>query len=363
MIIFVIQIILQGIAAFLIGTVVFDICHFFFHRFTESKYKILKKIGSLHLAHHRFYTAHLLINKEMTKNNFSNHILIEFTIQMLIIIACSLFFHPAAILFAILLQVSIFISVCLTRGVDLHHKPYSMLPSYRGGLYVSAEYHALHHIYPTKFFSSYIKVFDYIFGTGHSLKGKRIAITGASGALGSNMRQLLEKEGAIITSFKYGTDYTYQDYSKLAESLTTTDILLLSHGSKFENANQANCDSFIAIIELFKKVRKRELTPVEVWGVGSEIEFHPCFGIKKIKVYAESKRKFAKKAREYFNETDIQYRHIVHSAFSSRMGPGLMTARFAAKWTLFLLKRGFKYVPVSYTGFAYLNYFRFFLNK
>jgi hypothetical protein len=50
---------------------------------------------------------------------------------------------------------------------------------------------------------------------------------------------------------------------------------------------------------------------------------------------------------------------LVHSAFISPMGPGLMTANFAAAYTLFLLKRGFRYVPVTYTGFAYLNYLRF----
>ena len=103
--------------------------------------------------------------------------------------------------------------------------------------------------------------------------------------------------------------------------------------------------------------------PIEIWGVGSEIECHPCFGIKKIKVYAASKRNFARHARAYFHDRDIQYRHLVHSAFISPMGPGLMTANFAAAVTIFFLKRGFRYVPVTYTGFAFLNYFRFLLNK
>jgi hypothetical protein len=96
-----------------------------------------------------------------------------------------------------------------------------------------------------------------------------------------------------------------------------------------------------------------------VWAVGSEIECHPCFGIKNIKIYAASKRHFAQKAHEYFHDRDIQYRHMVHSAFWSPMGPGLMTANVAAMATMFFLKRGFKYIPVTYTGFAYLNYFRF----
>ena len=80
-------------------------------------------------------------------------------------------------------------------------------------------------------------------------------------------------------------------------------------------------------------------------------------------MYAASKRKFARHARTYFHDKNLHYRHLVHSAFISRMGPGLMTAGFAAKMTLFLIKRGFKYVPVTYTGFAFLNYFRFLFNK
>jgi monoglucosyldiacylglycerol epimerase len=162
-----------------------------------------------------------------------------------------------------------------------------------------------------------------------------------------------------VTPFKFGVDYDYDHYEKLIPALAKADILFLCHGSKHDNAQQANCDSFVALIELFKQQHGRGLIPKEVWAVGSEIECHPCFGIKKLYPYANSKRHFAKHARAYFHSDDIQYRHIVHSAFNSPMGPGLMSARFAAKVTLFLLKRGFKYVPVTYTGFAFMNYFRY----
>lgn len=363
MITIVIEIILQAIAAFLIGTVIFDIFHCLFHTFFESKHKLLRAIGSLHMKHHRFYTPTLKIKKEWAKLNFLNHLLIEYLIQMSVILTCIFFFHPMAILIATILETGIFIGVCYCRGVDAHHKPYGTLPSFRGGLFVSAEYHALHHIHPSKFFSSNIKLLDYILGTGHHLKGKKIAMTGASGALGSNMKRLLEKEGAKVICFKYGVDYTYDNYENLKNPLATADILFLCHGSKYENAQQANCDSFISMIELFKSVRTRELLPLEVWGVGSEIEFHPCFGMRKLKVYASSKRNYARQARIYFHDRDIQYRHLVHSAFTSPMGTGLITASFAAKITLFFIKRGFKYIPVSYTGFAFLNYFRFLFKK
>lgn len=357
-----VSIIVQSIAAYLIGTFVFDVVHYLFHRFLESNYKWLKVIGSTHLWHHRFYTSSLNIQSEWARNNLIYHVFVEYFVHIVSILICFFVFNPIAVMMAILFETGIFMSVWYCRGKDPHHKVYDSLPAYRGGFFVSAEYHAMHHLHPTKFFSSMIKLFDFMLGSACHLKGKHIAMTGASGALGSHMKKLLEAEGAHVVCLKFGVDYHYHDYDRLAQTLSKTDILFLCHGSKFENAQQANCDSFVRIIELFKKVRKPSKEALEIWGVGSEIECHPCFGIKKIKVYADSKRNYAAYARRYYREKDIQYRHLVHSAFISPMGPGLMTASFAAKVTMFLIKRGFKYVPVSYTGFAWLNYLRFVFN-
>jgi hypothetical protein len=358
----ILAIIAQAVLAFLISTVIFDVYHFFSHQCLKSNIRLFRLIGLIHLTHHRFYTSSLQINKQYTKRNFFHHVLVEYFFHLSCIFLCALFLNPIAILLAALLETIIFGSICIARGIDFHHKPYSVLPSCRSKVFVGAEYHALHHIHPTKYFSSYITLFDRLFGTAYHFHDKRITMTGANGALGSNMKKILEKEGAIITTLKYGVDYTYDNYENLRERLKETDILLLCHGSKYENAQEANCDSFVKIIELFKSVRKRKLAPAEIWGVGSEIECHPCFGIKKIKVYAKSKRNYARHARKYYRDPDIQYRHLVHSAFISPMGPGLMTASFAAKASIFMLKRGFRYVPVTYTGFAWLNYVRFVLN-
>ena len=107
-------------------------------------------------------------------------------------------------------------------------------------------------------------------------------MTGANGALGSHLKKLLEKEGAVVTTFKYGVDYDYHQYEKLKEPLSDADILLLCHGSKFDFAEEANCDSYVKIIELYKSSCQKS-TPLEIWATGSEIECHPCFGIKKNK--------------------------------------------------------------------------------
>ncbi len=86
------------------------------------------------------------------------------------------------------------------------------------------------------------------------------------------LKKLLEKAGANVIPLKFAVDYHYDNYEKLRAPLAKADILLLCHGSKYDNTEKANCDSFVAIIELFKSVHDRKLVPLEVWGVGSEIE-------------------------------------------------------------------------------------------
>lgn len=359
----IIFIIVEAAAAFLLGTILFDGIHYLLHQFVKSRYSVLQKLSRLHLYHHRFFTPTLQINADFANDNLRGHVMLEYLCQMIGILACLVIFAPAAILLAILFQTALSGMVWFYwRGSDLHHRSYTRLPSYRGGWYVTADYHALHHVHPSNYYSAYIKVIDLLLGTGNQIAGKRLAMTGANGALGSKMKQLLEKEGAEIVTFKYGEDYTYDNYEKLNKPLQSADILLLCHGSKYQHAQQANCDSFVKIIELFKAAQPDRRVPLEVWAVGSEIECHPTFGIKKIQVYADSKRNYARYARAYYRDHQIQYRHLVHSAFNSPMGPGLMSAGVAAWISVFLLKRGFRYIPVTYTGFAFLNYLRFVFN-
>lgn len=352
-------ILFEAIVIFLLGTILFDIVHFAMHQCMKSKSHFLRKIGQLHHAHHRFYTNNLIIEKAWQQKNLKHHVILEYGTQIIGILICASFVPPLAVYLALFYATCIFLLVCYNRGIDLHHKTLTHLYAYNGSPWVSANYHALHHIYLNNFYSSYIKIIDYFLGSAVQLAGKRIAMTGANGALGSNMKILLEQAGAHVTTFKYGVDYDYQDYAQLKTVLETTDILFLCHGSKYEHAQQANCDSFVAIIELYRQVHKKQLVPPEIWAVGSEIECHPCFGIKKLYPYARSKRNYASYARSYYHNPEIQYRHLVHSAFTSDMGKGLITARFAARCTIFMLRRGFKYVPVTYTGFAILNYLRF----
>ena len=68
---------------------------------------------------------------------------------------------------------------------------------------------------------------------------------------------------------------------------------------------------------------------------------------------------YARHARFYYNDRTLLYRHIVPSAFTSPMGPGLISGMTAARIAMFFIRRGFHYVPVTYTGIAFLNWFKY----
>jgi hypothetical protein len=203
--------------------------------------------------------------------------------------------------------------------------------------------------------SSYTMLFDRLMGTACQIRGRRVALTGSSGAFGSAMKDLLERAGAEVIPLKFGVDYTYADYSGTDAVLGSADILILAHGAKGDQAMQANCYSFLALIERFKGLAYGRQIPVEVWAVGSEIECHPAFGNPELRSYARSKRAYARTAARLLYDPDLLYRHIVPSAFCSRMGPGLMNGRTAAALAFTLIRHGFRYVPVTYTGIAFLN--------
>lgn len=216
-----------------------------------------------------------------------------------------------------------------------------------------------YHVHPDRYFGSVITLFDRLFGTGCQVAGRTVALTGASGAFGAPLKAILEREGATVLPLKYGVDYRYGDYAGADEALRRADILVLAHGSKVKDAMAANCDSFLALIDRFRELKRSSRFPPEVWAVGSEIECHPSWGNAELQIYLESKRAYARHARRFFHQADFLYRHIVPSAFTSPMGKGLISGATAARWAWLFICRGFRYVPVSYSGIALLNYFKF----
>ncbi len=353
------RLLLQAGALFVVATFVFDAIHFTLHQCLNSRHRWLRRLARPHLAHHVFFDRRLRYHEEATLANLLHHIVPEYITQMAV---CALAFAvlDAAAVGLVMAGFTILSGFALLmRGKDLYHRPCPRLPVAHGTMLVGPQYHALHHVYPDSYISSYTTLFDRLMGTACQIRGRRVALTGASGAFGSALKELLEGAGAVVIPLKYGVDYRDGDYSGADEALAGAEILVLAHGAKGDRAMEANCDSFLALIDRFKAQARTRQVPGEVWGVGSEIECHPAFGIPELQSYARSKRAFARHAARLMQDREILYRHIMPSAFRSRMGPGLMSARTAAGVAFWLIRRGFRYVPVTYTGIAFLNYVPF----
>jgi sterol desaturase/sphingolipid hydroxylase (fatty acid hydroxylase superfamily) len=365
--------VLMGFTMYVIGTITFDAVHYALHVCWESNNPYVKKIGFLHQCHHYFFNRRLRFNDKYFWLNTLVEGPLEVASQILGICAGYMFLikivyiHPYTYILTVAVAIIRFcIAMLLEKGMDSNHVSYvGFVKKDLNCILVGPEFHALHHLYPNRYFSSFLRLFDWLFGTAYKLEGRRITITGSSGAFGKPLKKLLEEREGVrfVQTLAYGVDFTYSDYTRTIPVLESTDILILCHGSKVKDAMLANCDSFVTLIELFKKHRKSGLQKVnslpEVWAIGSEIELHPAWGNKELQIYLESKRTFAQYAKAYYYDKNILYRHIVPSAFSSRMGPGLISGKTAVDIAMFFIRRGCQYVPVTYTTLAFWNFFKF----
>ena len=183
---------LQSVALFVLTTLVFDSTHYALHRLKDSHWRLLRRLGGLHQAHHDFCDRCLVYHDSGVMANLVKHVLPEYATQMAV---CALGFailHPVSVGAVMLVFTVIFFHVLIQRGKDGHHSATEALAPAHGTVLVQTTYHALHHVYPDNFFGSYTTLFDRLVGSACQVRGRRFALTGASGAFGSALKELLE---------------------------------------------------------------------------------------------------------------------------------------------------------------------------
>jgi len=272
-------------------------------------------------------------------------------------------FHWIPVTLVILLHIKNFATAIWSEGMDGNHMAMDRVSARQTIVKVNSAYHAMHHISPENYYSSYFNLFDLIFGRSCTIRHRRFLITGANGAFGSAMKAELERLGGTVETAKHGEDFGPGDVAKMRAKLENADVLILAHGAKGPQAWSANYTTFTEIADLFVEAGRQRLVPPEIWAVGSEAEFHGDLGEPDLVDYAASKRAYARRALSYYRSPDVLYRHIVPSAFKSAMGPGPMSARTAVRYALFFIRRGFHYIPATLTTLALWNYWRFTLQK
>ena len=351
--------VVQGGVVFAASTFIFDVVHFLLHKWARSRFALLRTFSRWHYVHHKFLDRHMQVNPQWVKANFWYHLVPEFLTSVGGTVVFFFLFHWLPVTVILILHIWMFIGRLREEGIDYNHMSMDRVGGQRGFFSVDPNYHAQHHIYPDNFYSSYVNVFDLLFGTTCKIRKRRFLVTGSNGAFGSALVKRLKAMGAIVDTAKFGVDYAAGDYERMRPKLERTDVLVLAHGAKSGDCWNANFHTFVDLIDMFEAIGRPRLNVPEIWALGSEVELHGDFGMDELKDYAASKRAFAARALRYFKSEDIHYRHIVPSAFTSAMGKGLMSAETAVSIALFFIRRGFTYVPVTFTTLAFWNYIRF----
>ncbi|KAJ5399028.1 hypothetical protein N7465_009517 [Penicillium sp. CMV-2018d] len=346
------------------------------HRCNKSSHPLFQRLARVHHFHHLYFTRHMDFNEKYLQQNRFQALPLELALQ---IVGSTLgylfasFVTPNSLvwstrnhlLFTIGFQILRTTFVILTCGRDSNHIVYKTAPKDNNWILVGPEFHALHHVYPDRYMSSFIKVFDWIWGTAYSFRRKRFTITEGSGAFTQGITKYIEREEGVacIRKLTFGADWDDHNFEKVIPVLSNSDVLILAHSCHGEDALGSNCDSATQLIKLFKKYRATNpayQTLPEVWYVGSEVEFHSPRRNARLQRDSQSKRRtFLPQARSFYDDPDIIYRHIVLPSFLSSMGNAVLSVDWTVRCAMWWIRRGARYIPVTYTGIAWLDYFKF----
>jgi len=246
---------------------------------------------------------------------------------------------------------------------------------------VNRPYHWRHHFdTPNAYYCSTFALVDKLLGTALSLRGKRIAVTGASGTLGRALLAQLYRQGAKpialtasasqVTVALAGESVPIQTLnwqvgreSELADQLAQTDILVLNHGinvhgdrspEAIQQSYEVNTFSSWRLLELFLSTVRtnRDVARKEVWVNTSEAEVSPAFS----PLYELSKRALGQLVTLRRLDAPCVVRKIALGPFRSNLNPiGVMSADWVARQIVRLARRDIRNIVVSIVPLTYLT--------
>jgi len=254
------SVVLQALALFLAGTVVFDAIHWLLHRLMGSRVGVLRAVGGLHATHHRFLDRELRIHDELLRANLLRHVIPEY-LTHLAVSACALLLLPAAVVLPVVAaQTLVFLFILRSGGKDVNHRGIEVLRAYRPMYFCAPAYHALHHVHPDAYFSSWIKTLDHLLGTGLSLEGRRVTISGADGPFGAEFARLVSASGVKEVR-------PLDEPARRDAQLRETDVLVLCGTPRGDGAPEADGEPMVELVERFAQASAGRRFPVEVWAL------------------------------------------------------------------------------------------------
>ena len=275
---------------------------------------------------------------------------------------------------------------------DLTHEP-GPLKTLPGLWFVNRTYHWRHHFdETTAYYAGYFTLSDKIMGTSLSLKGKTVAVTGASGTLGRALIKRLADQGAKPIALSRSADAVIEGAIKvvpwrtgqeqeLKDVLSRVNILVINHGINVHGERSAdaiaksleiNALSAWRLMEMFLETVDNRWGPAtkELWINTSEAEVNPAFS----PLYETSKRLLGDLITLRRQDAPCVIRKLILGPFKSNLNPvGVMSADWVAGAIVQLAKRDIRNIivtinPVTYFAFPIKEtmqsvYFKLFSNS
>jgi monoglucosyldiacylglycerol epimerase len=381
-----------GLVSILFAEVVRDFYHIAGHHWQPIK--------QFHLLHHKAYRKDFSIaNMELyQKSQLYNDVPEALCMVGLTAVIAGLTQNPGmwiGCIYSLVFLVPAFLrSQGMLLATDLSHKPGDLV-GIPAQWRVNRTYHWRHHFDETDaYFAGHFTSVDRLLGTSLSLKGKVVAVTGASGALGQALISELAQQGAKIvaittnplTVFPPGTNATVLTWQLGAEvdllpQLRSVDILIINHGANVysdrsaaavEKSYQVNTFSALRLAELFLSTvtASSDRATKELWINTSEAEVNPAFS----PLYELSKRTLGDLVTLQRLDAPCIIRKLVLGPFKSQLNPyGVMSARWVAWAIVALAKRDVRNLIVTINPLTYLifpikefcqsTYFRLFTKR
>lgn len=297
-----------------------------------------------------------------------------------------------------------FLVSCVARGsgsewaqevTDVTHRPGAFM-SPPATWFVNRPYHWRHHFDDDNaYYCGTFTLVDKLMGTALSLKGKTVAVTGASGSLGRSLLLHLHQAGAKVVAFTSASEpititlngeplaiktifWQTGREAELAKELEQVDIFILNHGinvggertaEAIARSYEVNTFSTWRLIEIFfTTIRTNEdIALKEVWINTSEAEVSPAFS----PLYELSKRALGDLVTLRRLDAPCVVRKLILGPFKSNLNPiGVMSSDWVARQILALAKRDVRNIIVAINPLTYLlfpikefsqsMYFRFF---
>jgi hypothetical protein len=289
-----------------------------------------------------------------------------------------------------------FLGTAIARGAgipqmdeltDLTHRPgpFTEIPNpWR----VNRTYHWRHHFDDQKaYYCGTLTLVDKILGTALSLKGKTIAVTGASGSLGLALLKELQLKGAkviALTSQERSLmlnikgenipiktlTWKIGEEEALTEALEKIDILIINHGvnvhqqrsaAAIREAYEVNTFSVLRLMELFLKTVRtnQQIATKEVWINTSEAEVNPAFS----PLYELSKRAIGELITLRRLDSPCVIRKLILGPFKSNLNPvGILSADWVAKQVVKAAQRDSRNIivtinPITFIAFPIKEFF------